>query len=236
MEIAATLNSWFWQDPPHQASDPAEYCTEPRGPSQRYSTSLASAENDGGVSCPDPDLDYVVAAQRGELDAFDELVRRHQGEVSALLFRFCPSRLELEDLVQEVFIRAFNKLGSWQPQKPFLHWLKKVAVNVGREYYRSNQRSAMGRRVAEPIEDSDHHTAVTESTDSQLAALEEVQWWLSHLDADDRTLLTLLYLQQETIAAIAGHFGWSQSKTKIKAHRARKRLKTILEKYDITKK
>jgi RNA polymerase sigma-70 factor (ECF subfamily) len=88
------------------------------------------------------DLEKVNLAKAGNLEAFDVLVLRHQSVVSALLFRFAGQRADLEDLVQETFIRAFRNLKSWQPDKPFSHWLKRIAVNVGRDYYRQNRSAA----------------------------------------------------------------------------------------------
>ncbi len=197
-----------------------------------HSTISSPLENDASVRCDDPDLEHVLAAQNGDLDAFDELVRRHQSAVTAMLFRFCPSRMELEDLVQDTFIRAFKGLERWHPKRPFLHWLKRIALNVGREYCRNTRRTALGQRMPEPIEESSRELAANDDAQRRATALDEAQWLLSHLDGDDRALLTLLYLHDSSVAETAEYFGWSQSKVKVRAYRARKKLNSILQTYD----
>jgi RNA polymerase sigma-70 factor (ECF subfamily) len=65
-------------------------------------------------------------------------------------------------------------------------------------------------------------------------AADEARFILSHLPPDDRALLTLLHLNEMPLAEIAGHFGWSRAKAKIKAFRARQRLRTILARHEYT--
>lgn len=95
----------------------------------------------------DPDLPLVRLAQSGDLDAFDQLILRHQSTMTALLHRFAPTRADLEDLVQETFVKAWQGLPAWQPLRPFLHWLKRIAVRCGLEFCRRQQRSPLARSV-----------------------------------------------------------------------------------------
>jgi len=183
----------------------------------------------------DPDLPLIARAQAGELAAFDEIVRRHQSLVTALLYRFCPGRADLEDLVQETFIRAYRHLAQWRAEKPFLHWLKRIAANVGLDYCRRNKRSPLALRH-ESGPEVDPFAGLASPVESTAApgALAEAQWLLSHLDADDRALLTLLYLEEMPLAEIAEHFGWSRANAKIRAFRARGRLRTLLQRHGYT--
>ncbi|MBK8037951.1 MAG: sigma-70 family RNA polymerase sigma factor [Verrucomicrobiaceae bacterium] len=174
---------------------------------------------------PDDDLVHVRRAQAGDLDAFDELVRRHQSIITAMLHRFAGNRADLEDMVQETFVRAWRSLGGWKPDKPFVHWLKRIAANMGLEFCRKHQRTPFARLVErddehDPLENLPHTPAQRD--------LGEAQFLLSHLPPDDRALLTLLHLDEMPLAEIATHFGWSRVKAKVKAFRARQRLKTIL--------
>ncbi len=186
-------------------------------------------------SCSDPDLPLIEQAQQGDLAAFDEIVRRHQSLVTGLLYRFCPSRTDLEDLVQETFIRAYRNLAQWRAEKPFLHWLKRIAANVGLEYCRRNSRSPLALRQ-EPVADVDPLAGLAAPVENIAApgALAEAQWLLAHLPAEDRALLTLLYLEEMPLAEIAEHFGWSRAKAKIRAFRARAHLRTILKRHGYT--
>ncbi len=172
------------------------------------------------------DLALVQAAQAGDLDAFDQLVMTHQATISAVLFRFSSQRADLEDLVQETFIRAWRGLATWQPDKPFIHWLKRIAVRVGLEFFRKHKRNPMSRLAADG---HDHLTAL--SCESPAPASDEAAQLLSHLPPDQRTILTLLHLDEMPLAEIAGHLGISLANAKIKAFRARRSLKKILSRH-----
>lgn len=174
---------------------------------------------------PDDDLVLVRRAQAGDLDAFDELVRRHQSVITAMLYRFAGNRADLEDMVQETFVRAWRSLGGWKPDKPFIHWLKRIAANMGLEFCRKHQRTPFAR-LAE--RDDEHDPLENLPAKSAQRDLGEAQFLLSHLPPDDRALLTLLHLDEMPLAEIAAHFGWSRVKAKVKAFRARQRLKTLL--------
>ena len=82
------------------------------------------------------DAQLVRRAQAGELGALDELARRHHGEVARLLWRFARRTSDLDDLVQDVFVRVVRALPQWRAEQPFLHWVRRIAVNVGRDYCR----------------------------------------------------------------------------------------------------
>ncbi|MEY5024908.1 MAG: polymerase sigma-E factor [Verrucomicrobiota bacterium] len=125
-----------------------------------------------------------------------------------MLHRFAANRADLEDIVQETFVRAWRSLGSWQPDKPFKH-----------------QRTPFSRLV-EPDEKHDLLENIADSPAQR--DLSEARFVLSHLPPEDRALLTLLHLEEMPLAEIAAHLGWSRVKAKVKAFRARQRLKSIL--------
>jgi len=169
------------------------------------------------------DLALVQASQGGDLEAFNQLVMIHQSAISSVLFRFSSQTADLEDLVQETFIRAWRGLGTWRPDKPFAHWLKRIAVRVGLEFFRKHKRSPMSCLA------SDGHDRLTAlSVESLTPASDEAAQILSHLPPDQRSLLTLLQLEEMPLAEIAGHLGISLANAKIKAFRARRTLRKIL--------
>ncbi len=182
----------------------------------------------------DEDVPLVQKAQAGNLDAFDELVKKYQSTMTALLYRFAPDRADLEDMVQDTFVRAWKGLSRWNPEKPFLHWLKRIALNVGLEFCRKQKCSPLGR-LADPKEQPFENLAANASPEEEVrGAVEEAQFLLAQVSAEDRTLLTMLYLNEMPLSEIAEHFGWSRANAKIKAFRARNRLKTILENHGYT--
>jgi RNA polymerase sigma-70 factor, ECF subfamily len=178
------------------------------------------------------DLEKVNLAKAGDLQAFDALVVRHQGMISGLLFRFAGQRADLEDLVQETFIRAFKNLKRWQSYQPFSHWLKRIAINVGRDFYRRKRRASkwLMESIPEDIEELELPSVDSGKIDSA-GFTQEAQWLLAKLKPDDRTLLTLHYLNGMRLREIAEHLGWSLSKTKVRSLRAKRKLQQILETY-----
>ena len=184
-------------------------------------------------SGPD-DAALVLAAQGGDRTALDSLVRRHHPEVTRLMWRFARRAADLDDLVQEVFVRVVRALPGWRPDRPFLHWLRRIAVNTGRDHCR---REAVRRRwQAEPSTDPEAPPpeAVAPRTDpaARLAA-DEAKALLARLPPDDRTLLTLHYLEGWEFARIGELLGWSGPATKLRAFRARRRLQSLLKNHDL---
>lgn len=185
----------------------------------------------------DEDLVWVKLAQSGDMDAFDEIVSKYQSTMTALLYRFAPDRADLEDMMQESFVRAWRALAGWQPDKPFIHWLKRIGVRVGLDFCRKRERTPFARLIESDGAGRDplDSIAAGESPDESASHVaDEAKFILSHLPPDDRALLTLLHLNELPLAEIAEHFGWSRAKAKIKAFRARQRLRTILARHEYT--
>jgi len=182
------------------------------------------------------DLALVNETLKGDLSAFDKLVRRYQGMVTGSLFRFCPQRSDLEDLVQETMIKAYRKLNTWKPSAPFEYWIRRIAINTGHDYFRRAARNPLS--IADKLGDANESVlkAFTDEKDTynDYHYTEKVQYLLAGLSPDDRTLLTLQYLEEMTLVDIAENMRWSLSKTKVKSHRARKKLKNLLTKHEIS--
>jgi len=174
----------------------------------------------------------ALAAQQGDKAALEALVRRHQPGVSRLLWRFVRQREDLEDLVQETFLRVVRNLSSWRAEKPFVHWLYRIAANTGRDYCR---RQSVRRRwrveptAVSPEGDVQEFEAIDPTPNpAARAASEEVKDLLAKLSPDDCTVLTLHHLEGWDFATIAAQFGWTVTATKLRAWRARARLRALL--------
>ncbi len=105
-------------------------------------------------------------------------------------------------------------------------------MNVGLDFCKKHARKPQGNLAGNS---DDHLSKISTDPTAEEAtrsAVEKSQYLLSQASPEDRALLTLLYLNEMSIAEVAEHFGWSQANTKIKAYRARKRLKLILENYE----
>lgn len=182
------------------------------------------------------DHELVNRAREGDLTAFDALVQKHQGMITRCLFRFCPHQSDLEDLVQDTFIKAYRKLHLWKPTAPFENWLRRIAYNTGHDYFRRSKRTPVALASLGAESNDLELERIEDRTDirKEYQLTEQVQQLLSELPADDRLLLTMHYLEERPLNEVAEAAGWSLSKTKVKSFRAKKKLRKLLNRYDIS--
>lgn len=173
---------------------------------------------DATIDPADAESRLIRESLAGDSDAFALLVRRHQGRVFRLAGRFFRRPEEVEEVAQETFLRAWMKLGTYRAQAPFEHWLSRLCLRCAYDRLRRN------RAETEPLEDRETE-AVSADPDARL----EVERLLARLPAADRFLLILLEGEGWSVAEIAERLGWTQVNVKVRAHRARKRLRRILE-------
>lgn len=182
----------------------------------------------------DPDREFALRARKGDIAALDELVRRHHAAVARLLWRFARNRADLDDLVQDTFVRMVRGMPRWEPHQPFERWLLRIATNTGRDYFR--RQAVRGRWMVEATEsalDDPRHDAIEPGGDpAARMAANEVKAILAQLPPDDRTLLTLHHLEGWQLSQIASQFGWTVTATKLRAWRARRHLRHLLETQD----
>ncbi len=184
----------------------------------------------GTESRDDTTLAHLACA--GDGTALECLVARHQPAVTRLLWRFARNHADLEDLVQDTFLRFVQKLDTWEERQPLRHWLQRIATNVGRDYFR---RQAVRRRwMSEPAADANDGIpapeGVTPGADpAARAAANEVKAFLAMLAPDDRTVLTLRYLEGWSLGQIAERCGWTATATRLRAWRARRELRHLME-------
>jgi RNA polymerase sigma-70 factor (ECF subfamily) len=142
-----------------------------------------------------------------------------------------------DDLTQEVFLTMFARLDRYRPFDgiPFAHWFARLAVNVCRDVLRAEGRRPMHVALSPAAEAWLGHLAGAGETpnDSDVdAARELVDRLLAELPPDDRLVLTLLDLEQRSTAEIAQMTGWSRTLVKVRAFRARRRLRAVAERLD----
>jgi len=166
----------------------------------------------------------VLAALGGDGDAFARLVRKYQQPIAAYLWRFTRDRGQWDELVHDVFVEAYFSLRTYRGRAPLLHWLRRIATRVGYRFWKERARNAEFRTVG------DWQPAAPEDRgpDDAEHAAQVVHATLRRLAPRDRLVLTLMYLEECTVADIAELTGWSQTMVKVQAHRARARLKKIL--------
>jgi RNA polymerase sigma-70 factor (ECF subfamily) len=169
----------------------------------------------------------VREALSGEDEAFAGLVRRHKRKVFAIARRFARDRSEVEDLCQETFVKAYRDLGKFRGDAPFEHWLSRITVHTCYDALRKRRREegnvpldAVAFSLADREADGDL------SPERARAILFSA---MTRLSAKERLVITLLELEEKPVREVAALTGWSEGNVKVRAHRARKALKKILE-------
>jgi len=171
------------------------------------------------------DLLEITATLNGDGEAYRHLVQRYQGQVAAQMRRFTRDPVILEELVEDVFVEAYFSLKGFRGRAPFLHWLRRIATRVGYHYWKSRARN---RDREEPLTETILKVAVAPDNLSSQEAAGTVFELLARLPAPDRLVLTLFYLEQCDTEEIASRTGWNRTLVKVRLHRARKKLKGIL--------
>lgn len=159
-------------------------------------------------------------AAHGDGEAFEQLVKRFQRRVYGFAYRYIRDADEAQDLVQEIFLRLYRKLGRFDARRPFEPWLWRVAANVCANY--------LDKRVPKP-------TGLQQDGDGAASAappalLEETRLGaaLSRLPPAYRLLLALHYQADMPLAEIAGTLGVSEMTVKSRLYRARSQLQNAL--------
>lgn len=168
------------------------------------------------------DENLVRDALEGDDDAFALLVRRHKSRIFAIAARFIRDAHELDDVCQEIFIKAYRRLGSFRGDAPFAHWLARVAVHACHDRLRRARRIP----VALPFENMD---VASGGDDGGTRAREILGRALERLAPSERMVIVLLELEEYSVREVAALTGWSESNVKVRAFRARQALKAILE-------
>jgi len=186
---------------------------------------LADSRAQEELMVSDEDLKDVSATLNGDGEAYARIVRRYQNQIGQQLWRFTRRSEIREELVQDTFVQAFLSLKSFKRKSPFLHWLRKIATRVGFRFWKSEEKSRKQRQQS--LQDWDQEIEMTDPSAAEAGEL--VHAVLAQLPPRDRLVLTLLYLDECSVAEAAQLSGWSKAMVKVQAHRARKKLKSLIE-------
>jgi RNA polymerase sigma-70 factor (ECF subfamily) len=174
----------------------------------------------------------IAAVLRGDSASFEPLVVKYSPRVFATARRYARRDSEVEDIVQEVWLKAFDKLKSFRGEAPFEHWLMRMTVRTCYDFLRGHQRNRESSfsEISEPEEDwldrfvSDPGTAAEDAD----AAKQLVNRLLEKLSPEGRLVIQLLEIEDRTVKEIADLTGWSVPLVKVRAFRARGEMRKIL--------
>ena len=186
-----------------------------------------------------PDFDVQECVRRvsgGDMVAAGELVEHLQPLVRRWVRNHLPRRESEEDLVQEVFLKLLQKVGSYQERAgvPFEHWVSRLAVRTCLDALRA-ERSRPEWRMAD-LGDGERewldylmHRQMGEPEARDVEAKAIVTRLMEMLSPPDRLVLTLLDLEERSTQEIAQMTGWSRPMVKMRAMRARRKLRVVAE-------
>ncbi len=177
------------------------------------------------------DAPLLERIRQGDTDAFAELVRRHQTLVFGILHRYERDAHRVEDLSQETFLKAWKALEQFDGRAPFAHWLSRIAVNVALDHLRKRKRAEnelsfddLGPDALEWLQSGDSQAELRASQARELLDLA-----LRRLSPQEQLVLTLQELDGHSIEDISRLTGWSRVATRVRAFRARQKLRQALE-------
>ncbi|HEX4758050.1 MAG TPA: sigma-70 family RNA polymerase sigma factor [Terracidiphilus sp.] len=164
------------------------------------------------------DVDRVLG---GDVQAFAGIVRRWQGPLVNMAWRYCRDRGRAEEMAQEAFVRAWRGLAHWRRESSFSTWLFALAANVFRnELKRFPTVSLPLEEVAEPGRPATQHFELSEKQDH-----EEVRRAVLALPTRYREPVILFYFHEMDVAAAARTMGLPEGTLKARLSRARALLK-----------
>ena len=179
------------------------------------------------------DTELISAVLKGDVKSFEPLAKRYQPRIFATARRYARRESEVEDIVQEVFIKAFQKLASFRGEAPFEHWLMRLTVRTCFDFLRAHQRNRETSFSELSDEEGDWLERVKAGPDDVRddvnAAKQLVERVLAQLSPESRLVITLLEIEDRTVKEIAELTGWSMPLVKVRAFRARAQMRKLLE-------
>jgi len=174
------------------------------------------------VSAADDQAD-VRKVLAGDISAFEGIVRRWQGPLVNLAYRFCRDRARAEDMAQEAFLRAYRALGRWRQDSLFSTWLFAIATNLYRSELRRIPAAVPLDSVAEP-----RHPGAPDGGLEEHDRDDAVRRAVAALPPKYRDALVLFYFQEQDVGAAARALGLPEGTVKARLARGRDILKEKL--------
>jgi RNA polymerase sigma-70 factor, ECF subfamily len=180
------------------------------------------------------EAELIAAVLKGDAASFEPLVAKYSPRVFATARRYARRESEIEDIAQEVWLKAFDKLKSFRGEAPFEHWLMRMTVRTCYDFLRGHQRNRESSfsELSEPENDwlERFVTAPETATDNADAAKLLIRRVMEKLSPQARLVITLLEIEDRSVKEIAQLTGWSVPLVKVRAFRARGEMRKILAK------
>ncbi len=182
------------------------------------------------------DSEIITRILAGNINAYDELLKKYSACVASVVKNHVPYS-SVEEVAQEVFVRAYQALPSFRHESTFKQWLTTIAVRTcydfSRKRYRSREveMSSLSERQQEWLNRTISDQSLRSFSDmaAQQEAKETLEWALDALSPEDRIVVELVYFQEYSGKEAAKLLNWSLPKVKMRLLRAKKKLRKLLE-------
>lgn len=178
------------------------------------------------------DAELIAAVLQGDTASFEPLVTKYSPRLFATARRYARREDEVQDVVQEIWSKAYQKLGTFRGDAPFEHWLMRMAVHTCYDFLRHHQRSRETTYTELTTEENDwierFATSPESASEDSDAARQLVRRLLDMLSPSARLVIQLLEIEDKSVKEIAELTGWSVPLVKVRAFRARAEMKKCL--------
>jgi RNA polymerase sigma-70 factor (ECF subfamily) len=176
------------------------------------------------------DRELVRRAQQGDKEAFEVLVKKHQGRVFAVAGGILRNREDVEDIAQQVFSKSYFSLKRFDQRAAFSTWLYKITVNECWDLLRKRKvrplvfESELTEEQAHAYQSTEQRSEQAPDVSDQLEARQQLDRWLECLEERDRTMLVLKEVQGFTVEEIAEIMELNGNTVKVRLFRARQKI------------
>jgi RNA polymerase sigma-70 factor (ECF subfamily) len=182
------------------------------------------------------DESLAASLRAGEQPAFEQLFVRHRRRVARIAGRFFNRPERIEEIIQDVFTKVYFSINDYSPDRgpSFAAWLSRIAINSCYDELRRARRrpensiSEITDDEARWLNTQFRMESSAQNAESRAISRDLADKLLARINADDRLVLTLMEVEGLTVAEVSEAIGWSVSKVKVRAHRARLSLRRVV--------
>ena len=159
----------------------------------------------------------------GNTALYEYFLDRYGQQVFVLVDRIVSCQEDAEELTQDVFLKAFQQLSSFKAESSFSTWIYRIATNVAISAVRKKKNDIirLDESVFFNLSESQVDEALEDESEEQLQRLQRA---MEKLEADERALITLYYMEEKPLSEVAFILGMTEGNAKVKLHRIRKKL------------
>lgn len=164
----------------------------------------------------------------GKTELYEYFLGRYGQQVFVLVDRIVSCQEDAEELTQDVFLKAFQQLSSFKAESSFSTWIYRIATNIAISAVRKKRNDVLrlDDSVFANLSDTQVDEALEDESEEQMERLQQA---MNQLEADERALITLYYLEEKPLAEVAFILGMTEGNAKVKLHRIRKKLYVLIK-------